>query len=113
MRLHTDFQLRNIGTFYFLVPLKSDHPVIDQILTLNETGAFLWNSLQKILQKQHTVQPKKATADNALLPGNDELMQLLCHALQAEYDVTKDEVLPDVKTFLNSLTQKGILTLKD
>ena len=107
MRLHTDYQLRNIGTFYFLVPLKSDHPVIDQILTLNETGAFLWNSLQKILQKQHTIQPKKATADN------DELMQLLCHALQAEYDVTKDEVLPDVKTFLNSLTQKGILTLKD
>ena len=65
MRLHTDYQLRNIGTFYFLVPLKSDHPVIDQILTLNETGAFLWNSLQKILQKQHTVQPKKATAYNA------------------------------------------------
>ena len=89
MRLHTDYQLRNIGTFYFLVPLKSDHPVIDQILTLNETGAFLWNSLQKILQKQHTIQPKKATADNALLPDNDELMQLLCHALQAEYDVTK------------------------
>ena len=29
MRLHTDYQLRNIGTFYFLVPLKSDHPVID------------------------------------------------------------------------------------
>ena len=51
MQLHTDYQLRNIGTFYFLVPLKSDHPVIDQILTLNETGAFLWNSLQKILQK--------------------------------------------------------------
>ena len=47
MRLHTDYQLRNIGTFYFLVPLKSDHPVIDQTLTLNETGAFLWNSLPK------------------------------------------------------------------
>ena len=41
MQLHTDYQLRNIGTFYFLVPLKSDHPVIDQILTLNETGAFM------------------------------------------------------------------------
>ena len=69
--------------------------------------------LTKDSAKTTTIQPKKATADNALLPDNDELMQLLCHALQAEYDVTKDEVLPDVKTFLNSLTQKGILTLKD
>ena len=113
MRLHTDYQLRNIGTFYFLVPLKSDHPVIDRILTLNETGAFLWNSLQKILQKQQIVQTKKTTADNAFLPDREELTQLLCDALQTEYDVTKDDVLPDVKIFLNSLTQKGILTLKD
>ena len=33
MQLHTDYQLRNIGTFYFLVPLKSDHLVDYRMIT--------------------------------------------------------------------------------
>ena len=54
MQLHTDYQLRNIGTFYFLVPLKSDHPVIDQILTLNETAykRFCKNNIPYSQRKQ-------------------------------------------------------------
>lgn len=113
MPFHTDYQLRNVGTFYFLVPLQSEHPTTDQILTLNETGAFLWDNLQKILQDHWITQTKKATTDNASLPDTEELTRLLCDALQKEYEVTKEEVLPDVRAFLNSLTQKGILEKKD
>lgn len=108
MQLNTDYQLRQVGQLYFLVPLKSSHATTDQILSLNETGAFLWNHLQQILYSHNSIQHKKAATDTPSL-SFEELTQMLCDALQTEYDAAKEELLPDIYAFLNTLQKKKIL----
>lgn len=108
MRLNTDYQLRHIGRLFFLVPLKCDHAATQQILSLNETGAFLWQQLQAVFLKHLSIPEKKASTDSLSL-SFEELTQMLCDALQAEYDVTKEEILPDILAFLDALQKKEIL----
>lgn len=87
MQAKTSFLLRNIGDIYFIVPdSRTDFLSAAQMLTTNETGAFLWNELS---------QP--VTPDD------------LVHSLTTRYEVDKDTANTDVHQFLNGLKKIGAL----
>jgi len=48
MQANDTFTLRNIGDIYFIIPAdRTAFLSTDRMLTINESGAYLWNCLQK------------------------------------------------------------------
>lgn len=86
MKLKDGFVLRTVGANHLVVPVGAQTVDFRCIITLNETGAFLW----KQLQQEH--QPEELTA-----------------ALLEEYDVTPDQAATDVTAFLGKLQEAGLL----
>ncbi len=86
MKLKGDFVLREIAGSFVVVSAgqtSKDRPVL---IRLNETGAVLW----------------KALAD-----GADE--RALADALIQQYDVDGQTALEDVRAFVSTLSEKGIV----
>jgi hypothetical protein len=71
---------RNTGEELLLIPLKDNVADFDQYLTLNEAGAFIWDNLDE---------------------GDDEasLVAKIC----AEFEANEEEVLEDLRAFLEKL----------
>ena len=86
MKIKEGFLLRCVGDNHIVVPVGSQSVDFRCIITLNETGAFLWEQLQK-----------SAT--------NEELVA----ALLAEYDVPAEVAAADVDTYLSALRAKNLL----
>ena len=87
MKLNEEFVLRQVADTWVVMPLGQTSVDFSGMLTLNETGAVLWKALEN---------------------GGDRLA--LAKALQAEYDVTEEEVLADVDAFMAKLQEIGCLT---
>lgn len=83
MRLRTDVVLRRVADTWLVVPLISAADITG-IMTLNDTGAFLWMQLES-----------GATA------------QAMALALSARYGLAADQALADTQDFLNMLTERG------
>lgn len=81
MKLKSDLVLRQIADTWVVLPLSKDTLDFDGMLTLNESGAFLWQALQE---------------------GKD-----LVEALTSEYDVGRQQAAADVEEFLEALRAKG------
>lgn len=86
MKLKKDFILRQVGENYIVVPVGAQTVDFRFIITLNETGAFLW----KIFTEEKTV---------------DELSA----ALLDEYDVTPEQAKADVEAFVDKLREADLL----
>ena len=86
MKIKEGFLLRQVGENHIVVPVGSQSVDFRCIITLNETGAFIW----KQLQNPCTV---------------DELVA----ALVAEYDAPQDVIAADVQTYLAALREKNLL----
>ena len=86
MKIKEGFLLRRVGDNHVVVPVGSQSVDFRCIITLNETGAFIWEKLQ---------QP--CTAED------------LVQALLAEYDVPKDVADADVTAYVAALRQKNLL----
>ena len=86
MKIKEGFLLRRVGDNHIVVPVGSQSVDFRCIITLNETGAFLWEQLQK-----------PATAED------------LVQALLSEYDVPADLAAHDVEVYLSALREKGLL----
>lgn len=86
MKIAEGYLLRQIADTYVVVPLAS--PVVDfkSILSLNESGAFLWEKLQ-----QETTQ------------------EALLQAMLAEYDIDEATAAADIAAFLQTLKEAGLL----
>lgn len=72
MKIKEDFLLRKVADSYVVVPINSMSLDFNGIITLNETGAFLFELLQNGAEKQdlldrmldeYEVAPEKADAD--------------------------------------------------
>lgn len=74
------FVCRQTGEELLLIPLKDNVADFNQYLTLNEVGAFIWENLDE---------------------GDDEttLVAKIC----AEFEANEDEVLEDLRAFLEKL----------
>ena len=87
MKLLKDgFVLRQVADTWVVMPLGQVSLDFNGMLTLNETGAVLWQALEK---------------------GGD--VQDLANALTAEYDVSAEQAKQDVEAFMAKLQQAGCL----
>ena len=86
MKIKEGFLLRQVGENHIVVPVGSQSVDFRCIITLNETGAFIWNQLQN-----------PCTAED------------LVAALQAEYDAPVDVIAADVETYVAALREKNLL----
>ena len=87
-RASPDFMLRQIAGESILVPAGAAAAHFNGLISLNDTGVFLWNAL-----RQSRSEP--------------ELGALVLQ----EYEVEPDTAAADVRAFLAKLDQAGILIL--
>ena len=86
MKIKEGFILREVAGNYIVVAVGSAVKQFNGVITLNETGSFLWKKLQEGCEKEDLV--------NALL---------------SEYEVSEEVALSDVITFIEKLNGAGLL----
>ena len=86
MKLKENFILRQVADTWAVLSLWSENANFNGMLTLNDSGAFLWKALEQ-------------GADKAAL----------IDALCAEYEVERSVAEADVAEFLNHLAAVGCL----
>ncbi len=86
MKLKEGFILRTVGTNHLVVPVGARTVDFRCLITLNETGAFLWQQLQQ-----------ERTAEQ------------LTAALLEEYDVADEQAASDVAAFVDKLKEADLL----
>ena len=86
MKLSENFALRQVAGTWVVMPLGDATLDFNGMMTLNDTGAFLWNALEQ---------------------GNDK--NALVDALTAEYAVNAEQAAADVEEFLERLAEAGCL----
>ena len=84
MRIKEGYILRNVANTYIIVPSAALDP--GKIVSINESGAFLWERL---------------------LSGTDR--EGLIRSLLAEYEVPEDIAAEDIDLFLGALRNIGAL----
>jgi len=86
MKIKQGYILRNVVNTHIVVPMSQNELNYKGMLSLNETGAFLWGLLEK---------------------GTDR--EGLLHALLEEYDVTEEVAAADMDEFLAHIERIGAL----
>ena len=86
MKIKEGFILRQVGGNHIVVPVGAATVDFRCIITLNETGAFLWQQLQE-----------------------ERTQEQLVEALLGEYEVTPEIAGADVARFADSLKQADLL----
>lgn len=86
MKIKEDFLLRKVADSYVVVPVNSMTLDFNGIINLNETGAFLFELLQKGAEQQELV--------NKMLE---------------EYDVTPEIAEKDIEIFIQKVKEADIL----
>ena len=84
MKIKDNFLLRQVADTWVVMPIVQEMLDFNGMLTLNETGALLWQKLQ----------------EGADLDG-------LVAALTAEYDVSAEEAKADAAAFCQKLLDAG------
>lgn len=86
LKLKEDLILREVAGSYVVVAVGKAAAEFNAMITLNETGAFLWKALEK-----------GATEDS------------LTEALLDEYEVDKETASADVKAFIEKIKEAKLL----
>ena len=86
MRLKDGFMLKKILDDYIVVPMGDNIVDFAVAVSLNETGAFLWQQLE-----------------------SEKSIEELADALAGEYDITREEVIEDVIEFAGLLKERSFL----
>ena len=87
MRTKKGFRLRELGGEYLLIGESAELIDFNQLITLNEPAAFLWENIQ----------------------GKDFDENLLVQLLLDEYDVTEDIAREDVQATIQDWLNLGII----
>ena len=89
MQQNENFTLRNIGDIYFIVPAaQTTFLSAGQMLTVNETGAYLWNCLKK-----------------------SQTIEELASILQSYYNIDYTMAFEDTKHFVEELQKINAVKL--
>lgn len=86
MKIKDSFILRNVAGSNVVLPMGASSSKFSGMLSLNETGVFLWENLKNEITEEDLV--------NAML---------------AEYNVASEQAKEDVKEFLKTLRSAGVL----
>ena len=85
MKIKEGFIVRTVAGSNIVVPLGEKTVSFNGIMTLNETGCFLWKLLEQGAERD-----------------------ALIRAMTEEYDVTEQVAAADIDTFLNKLEEAGL-----
>lgn len=88
MKIKENFLLRQVADTWVVMPIGQEMLDFNGMLTLNESGALLWNALEQGVDREKLVD-----------------------ALLAEYDVSREVALADVDAFLGKLVSAGCLEM--
>ena len=87
MKINPGFVLKDIAGSFVVVPTGDNLVDFSAMITLNETGAFLWDLL------------------------SDEIsIEELADAMCSEYEISKEEAVLDVTEFVETLKNKKVLS---
>ena len=86
MKIEKEYILREIAGDYIIVPVGATALEFNGMITVNETGAFLWEKLREGTTKEE-----------------------LLHAMLEEYEVSEKEAEADIQEFLQMLQKNKIL----
>lgn len=86
MKVRKDFVLRETAGDYMIIPTGRTVQSFDGLITVNEVGADLWNMLQS-----------EVTFDDLL------------RGILTLYDVDEETAEEDIREFLDTLRERGIL----
>lgn len=87
MKVKEGFITKKVAGDVIVIPAEQALVDFKAIITLNETGAYLWELLQE-----------------------DTTREVLVEKMLEEYDAEKDVILTDVDEFLSVLEAKGLLS---
>lgn len=85
MKIKDDFVLRKVADSYVVVPVNSLTLDFNGVINLNEIGAFLFEQLQKGIEKEELVEK-----------------------MLDEYDVTREKASADIDLFINKLKDADV-----
>jgi methyltransferase-like protein len=88
MRISKEFVMREVAGNYIVIPIGEKTANFNAMITLNETGAFLWKQLEEEKSKQ-------------------ELLDLMLE----EYEVDNNTAESDIEKFVEKLKTAGILEI--
>lgn len=88
MKIQNGFVLRNVADSYVVVPVGDNLVDFSAMITLNETGAFLWG----VLSESDT--------------DADGLAKAICE----EYDIDYETAKKDAEEFIQLLSDKKVLS---
>lgn len=86
MKIKPGYKLLSVAGGYTVVPLEVQDTDFREMITLNKTGAYLWELLQE-----------------------EYARDVLLSKIMERYDVGKEVAGNDVEQFLYTLKQKGLL----
>lgn len=86
MKTKKGFMLRSVADTHIVVPIGQASVDFNGLITLNETGAFLWEHLSEGC-------------------SYDELL----NSLLSEYDVAEDEARKGIDSFLETARNAGVI----
>ena len=86
MKIKENLVLRQVADTWTVLPLGKDIINFDGMLTLNDTGAMLWQMLENGAEKEELVK-----------------------SLTKEYDVSEQQALTDIEEFIDKLSNAGCL----
>ena len=86
MKICSGYVLRKVMDIYVVLGISSDTYVPNQIMSVNETGAFLWHLLEEGAEKKELV---------------DRLV--------AEFEIDAETAAADVDVFLDQLREKALI----
>lgn len=86
MKIKDTFVLSEIGGSYIVIPTGVETVDLNGMITLNETGYFMWNKMQNDITKDELI---------------DEFLK--------EYDVDREVVSADIDEFVSSLKTIGAI----
>ena len=86
MKVNPDFVIRQVAGTWVVLPLGDATVNLNGMLTLNDSGALLWNALEKETSRE-----------------------ALARVLTDQYDVSREQAMADVEEFLQVLRRAGCL----
>ena len=86
MKIREGFILRQVLDIYVVIGVGSEAYMPNRIMSVNETGAFLWHMLENGAEKQELI---------------DDLLR--------EYETDPQTAEKDVDAFLKELQDKGLI----
>lgn len=86
MKIQPGFTLKEVADSFVIVPTGANIVDFSAMITINETGAFLWECLKE-----------------------DVTVEELCNMLCKEYDVDRETALADIGEFVSALEAKKVI----